>query len=1045
MNIGDGLTIQTRSIGGKPTKGIFLLPHPEDKTKKNNIKPRNRGFPRDRGTNNEKAKSKVKINVPRPRAKPTKPDDDILFLNDKEKVDVSARKTTEPRTKVENQNMNSKNTKFEKPKQEAPKQKPLVPRNRVWNQNSSNNRSKNVTKTPTEEIKVDTAFVTLTQDQLNTILSLVKTKQDIDVAEIVNKKSKPEGEKKEEGEEENEGKEEDGIHNEPTVVPGLDTGDSGNADEHIGGLLKNGKSKSRSNSAKSTKDVKVDDTKTTPRNKMFDTLGGFGSRERDKDILEQRRQQWIKDLNEQVNKKKQTSSYSLIGTKKKEEKPEKPPPEGNKEKKNEKSSSAPPSAKAKPKKPTIDMNQINEDLPSAMRSSFFLGEAAPRDHAFSAKKKQQQQRWREELDKQLLEQKEQQAVRKMRHDEGESPEEGMWARHFDTMKPTTDRSDYKPTNTQRNRDSLEVPTKSKQEITSEVDPVRIGLDEDVSPRTNHLRTMTSLLDPAQIDAIELRRQKQQEHRRAITEQVEERQRIKREEERRRKMEEEDEERKLEEERMKLQNQFEREKNKQHAMEEKREKQTQHLYQQMQEAKASALKDKLDRREEALRNRGHDTSRLEKTHMNTLNIHKNHRSPERGIKVPSIDINDLHSVSQHSITASTATNFLQFDKNPVSVITNANNNGPIKLEISVNQTSPRNVVEAGSQTDIPSKHRKDKYFHIVSDDETEYLPLPYPSGRRNNERNNNDHEYDKYARDDKYTHEDAHVKSRKNNEKPKWGVGQKKKQYVPASKRYVNSTEWKERHESNVRRREEQLLAQQAMNERKKLLAANKRKGESTVSHRSPSPPVPALRRYNQQQQRERSLSPPKRYHDNSDEGNIRPPPRRNRSRSPPVPHVRNQLREHHHQRDRERTVNESTERPETAMSVTTDQAKYKPYKHSRDSPVPETIDFVEYRRSDVILDPNQPPSRPETSVQNAITQSFHEMEEATRGNQEQSKDPLINTDMVKQRERQDKILKEISILRQGLLLKQREVASYPVAMNVENRNLTERMNDVSMD
>ena len=54
--------------------------------------------------------------------------------------------------------------------------------------------------------------------------------------------------------------------------------------------------------------------------------------------------------------------------------------------------------------------------------------------------------------------------------------------------------------------------------------------------------------------------------------------------------------------------------------------------------------------------------------------------------------------------------------------------------------------------------------------------------------------------------------------------------------------------------------------------------------------------------------------------------------------------------------------------------------------------------------------------------------------------------MLKQKERQERILKEISILRQGLLLKQREVASYPVAVSMPNvgKNLPERTNDVNM-
>lgn len=61
-------------------------------------------------------------------------------------------------------------------------------------------------------------------------------------------------------------------------------------------------------------------------------------------------------------------------------------------------------------------------------------------------------------------------------------------------------------------------------------------------------------------------------------------------------------------------------------------------------------------------------------------------------------------------------------------------------------------------------------------------------------------------------------------------------------------------------------------------------------------------------------------------------------------------------------------------------------------------------------------------------------------------DPLFNADVMKQKDRQDKILKEISILRQGLLLKQREVASYPVAVTVPHggRNLPERTNDVTL-
>lgn len=42
------------------------------------------------------------------------------------------------------------------------------------------------------------------------------------------------------------------------------------------------------------------------------------------------------------------------------------------------------------------------------------------------------------------------------------------------------------------------------------------------------------------------------------------------------------------------------------------------------------------------------------------------------------------------------------------------------------------------------------------------------------------------------------------------------------------------------------------------------------------------------------------------------------------------------------------------MSVTTDEVKYEASRHSSKSPVPATLEFVEYRRSDSVMDPNDP-------------------------------------------------------------------------------------------
>lgn len=53
------------------------------------------------------------------------------------------------------------------------------------------------------------------------------------------------------------------------------------------------------------------------------------------------------------------------------------------------------------------------------------------------------------------------------------------------------------------------------------------------------------------------------------------------------------------------------------------------------------------------------------------------------------------------------------------------------------------------------------------------------------------------------------------------------------------------------------------------------------------------------------------------------------------------------------------------MSVTTQDAKYQANRHTAGSPVPGNLaDFVEYRRSDAVLDPNVPQSRPNTGYNN---------------------------------------------------------------------------------
>lgn len=56
-----------------------------------------------------------------------------------------------------------------------------------------------------------------------------------------------------------------------------------------------------------TKIDKKPEKKNNTIAELSGTLGGFGSRDRERSRLEERRKKWIQDLNEQVERKKQVS------------------------------------------------------------------------------------------------------------------------------------------------------------------------------------------------------------------------------------------------------------------------------------------------------------------------------------------------------------------------------------------------------------------------------------------------------------------------------------------------------------------------------------------------------------------------------------------------------------------------------------------------------------------------------------------------------------------------------------------------------------------
>ena len=134
---------------------------------------------------------------------------DVIFIDNNTRIDVESKEAKINKDSNDKLKSKKKNESKEKKATSKPNTNNATSRNKI--QTSKEN------KTSSNEIKVDTNFVTLTQDQLNTILSLVKTKQEIDVATVINKENKKSRENTAEKKQSSEGK-----RVEPTSVPGLD-------------------------------------------------------------------------------------------------------------------------------------------------------------------------------------------------------------------------------------------------------------------------------------------------------------------------------------------------------------------------------------------------------------------------------------------------------------------------------------------------------------------------------------------------------------------------------------------------------------------------------------------------------------------------------------------------------------------------------------------------------------------------------------------------------------------------------------------------------
>ncbi|TNN44713.1 Coiled-coil domain-containing protein 66 [Liparis tanakae] len=187
-------------------------------------------------------------------------------------------------------------------------------------------------------------------------------------------------------------------------------------------------------------------------------------------------------------------------------------------------------------------------------------EATPVEEVLSVGRREaQRRRWLEELDQQREEESERRRREKLLQSQTEDHD--LWATHFDSMlRPRgpalstgAERGGWEPTS------SLSLVWEAESVGGASVGGASVGgasvggasvggasvdTTSGYPARASHLRTMTALLDPAQVEERERRRLKQLEQQRAIEAQVEERQLQRRREEARRREELEEEERKV---------------------------------------------------------------------------------------------------------------------------------------------------------------------------------------------------------------------------------------------------------------------------------------------------------------------------------------------------------------------------------------------------------------------------------------------------------------------------------------------------------------------
>ncbi|XP_060622066.2 coiled-coil domain-containing protein 66 isoform X2 [Anolis sagrei] len=624
------------------------------------------------------------------------------------------------------------------------------------------------------------------------------------------------------------------------------------------------------------------------------------------------------------------------------------------------------------------------DLPAAIRTAFVLGEPAPVEHPFRAVKREQQKKWLEELDKQKEADKLRKLEEKCNLAKGE--EHDKWTMHFDSFRNQANtfsqcplNSTYKKTaeglrlSSEVQEQATFTPTTSCNPTPTEIEisgkTSRSNISES-SQKASFLRSMTALLDPAQIEERERRRQKQLEHQKAIMAQVEEKRKKKQLEVEQRKQEDQEEEQRLAKEQELMKKQFEEDLLKQKQKEEIMALKTNVLYQTMQKAQELAQRLKQEQRIKELAEKGHDISKLQ----------KNLGSGDTNYESYCTDLDDVLDVTDHhdhfSEGSSSVVNHdvktVLSPRKDTAVQTESNTDISIGTENSAMQTG-------NASPDITAEY-KPNFSNKKCKKEVQYLE------KKISEKENivgYSNVYEQSAQKQKQPKE-------KNEQRPDWNINKPCKRYIPASEKYPRRLQ-KQREEKKARRQMELL----------QLVERN------TPGHLS-----------------QKSVISPDRPLSHPSEGGVKnkeePLLKNNlvelRSDSPPVPAVKNRIQQ------QTKTSDFSTHDRNDGREKSINTDKHQSERPSNFAPErPPSSHFVPYVRTNEVyyLDPDAPMTRPSTH-----DPQYHQLNDVyytprQTFSSDHIRDPLFNPNVV--RDRQQAILKGLSELRQGLLQKQKEL------------------------